>query len=160
MKSKDSEKPKYHKLSVQAIQSENIIIDQAPEKSKKKKVKGPAHPEQHHDTLEKRRNKRERKDAEEQEESVDHKAQLEESEPPRKKHKNRTSFADPREDMQLNTRSRKGTYCGLSETRWILIIIIHSSRVRIYSDEPPVKMEIQQSKAELAHQEPLVIGNS
>jgi len=38
---------------------------------------------------------------------MEHKDADGDSEPPKKKHKNRTSFSDPREDTQLNTQSRK-----------------------------------------------------
>lgn len=105
--SKKPKKSKHHSLSVQ---SENITPgDQVP---KEKKTKGPEHPERRLEdtTGEKKRKKRKKRDAEEQEEFMEHKPQSEEatSGPPKKKHKNRTYFADPREDTQLNTQSRKG----------------------------------------------------
>ena len=117
---KKSKRSKHDNLSVP--KSENIIDDQA-ENPKKEKPKDLQHPQQKCDSSQKNRKKRKDRDAEEQEESMEHKAQSEEgAEPPKKKHKNRTSFADPREDTQLNTQSRKGAYtlqCGHSETRWI-----------------------------------------
>ena len=103
-------------------------------------------PGQHYDTSQKKEKKRRNRNAGGQEESLDHKAQSEEaegeSEPPKKKHKNKTSFADPREDTQLNAQSRKGVHYNAAIAR-LLIIFICSSRVRVHSDEPPIKMEIQ-----------------
>ncbi|KAF8803838.1 hypothetical protein BYT27DRAFT_7171242 [Phlegmacium glaucopus] len=114
MKFKDTELssvsvPKFSKNDNLADQSKNIIADdQAPEKPKKRKAKDP---EKRHDTSQKKGKKRKKRDAEELQESVEHKAQSEEaegaSEPPKKKHKNRTIFADPKEDTELNTQSRK-----------------------------------------------------
>jgi hypothetical protein len=100
---------KHDKPSTQDVQWEKFLVDdQSPEKPKKKKVNAPEH------TSQKMGKKRRRADAEEQRESMEHKAQSEEAEgesgPPKKKHKNRTNFADPREDTQLNTQSRKGTH--------------------------------------------------
>ena len=130
MKSKDTssaavlEKPKkskHDKLSTQAVQLENIVMDDhSPEKPEKKKVKAREHSEQQHDTSQKKGKKRKKIDAEEQVESMEHKAQSEaegESGPLKKKHKNRTNFADPREDTQLNTQSRKGAHYGVALAR-------------------------------------------
>ena len=127
MKSKDTssaavkpKKSKHDKLSTQAVQLENIVIDdQSPEKPKKKS-KAREHSEQQHDISQKRGKKRKKIDAEEQVESMEHKAQSEaegESGPPKKKHKNRTNFADPREDTQLNTQSRKGAHYSVALAR-------------------------------------------
>ena len=105
-------KPKHDKLLTQAVQLENIVIeDQSPGKLKKKKAQ--EHPEQQHDTSQKKGKKRKKIDAEEQAETMERKAQSEaegESGPPKKKHKNKTNFADPREDKQLSTQSRKGAH--------------------------------------------------
>lgn len=111
---KKSKKSKHDNLAViaQVVQSKNLITDA--EKLKKKKAKGAEHPEQQQEISQKKGKKRKKGDAEEQEESMAHMAQINEaegqSEPPKKKHKNRTSFADPREDRQLNTQSRKGAH--------------------------------------------------
>jgi hypothetical protein len=108
---KKPKKSKHDKLSTQAVQLENIVIDRS-DKLKKKKVW--EHPEQQHHTSPKKGKKR--KNVEEQVESMEKKAQSEaegESGPPKKKHKNRTNFADPREDTQLNAQSRKGAHYRL-----------------------------------------------
>jgi hypothetical protein len=116
-----TKKSKHDKPSSQAVQLEDIVIDdQAPEKARKKKSR-----EQQHDTSHKKGKKRKKIDAEEQVESMEHKAQLEaegESGPPKKKHKNRTNFSDPREDMQLNMQSRKGAHYTLALIGWILLL--------------------------------------
>lgn len=117
MRSKDTavvlKRPKKSKLDKLSTQAD---VDRSPEKSKKKKANAPSreHSEQQPDTSQKKEKKRKRMDAEEQVESMDHKALSEEAEgesgPPKKKHKNRTNFADPREDTKLNTQSRKGAH--------------------------------------------------
>ena len=113
---KKPKKSKHHKLSTQAVQLENIVIDdQSPEKPKKKARE---HLEQH-DTSSKKGKKRKKIDAEEQVEPMENKVQSEgegESGPPTKKHKNRTDFADPRADTQLNTQSRKGVHYSVALT--------------------------------------------
>ena len=81
------EKPKksgHNRISTQAVQLEIANAREHSEKGKKRK----------------------KIDAEEQRESMEHKET--EGGPSKKKRKNRTSFADPREDTQLNTQSRKG----------------------------------------------------
>ena len=129
---------------MQPVQSENNVIgDKSPAKQKRK-VKGPEHHQ--HDTSQKQEKKRKKRDTEEQQEStVEHKQSEEaegELEPPKKKHKNRTSFADPREDTQLNAQSRKGVLYSVAVAE-LLYYFYLSSRVRVHSDEPPIKMEIQ-----------------
>lgn len=114
---KKPKKSNHDKLSTQAVQLENTFIAQA---GKPKKKKAREHPEQQHDTSQKKGKKRKKIDAEEQMESMENKAQSEaegESLPPKKKHKNRTNFADPREDTQLNTQSRKGAHYGVALSR-------------------------------------------
>lgn len=110
-------KSKHDKLSAQAVQSENN--DQSPEKLEEKKMI--AHPEQQHATSRKKGKKRKKMDVEEQGEPMEHKVQLEEAEresgPPKKKHKNKTNFSDPREDTQLNTQSRKGAHYSVALAR-------------------------------------------
>ena len=112
---KKPKKSKHDELSTQAVQLENIVTDQS-EKLKKKKAR--EHPEQQPDTSQKKGKKRKKIDAEEQVESMENKAQSEvegESGPLKKKRKNRTNFADPREDTMLNRQSRKGAHysvCG------------------------------------------------
>ena len=98
-----AKKSKHDKLSTQAVQLENIVIDeQSPEKPKKK---GREHPEQQNDISRKKGKKRKKIEAEEQVKNSEVEG---DPGPPKKKHKNRTNFADPREDTQLNTQSRKG----------------------------------------------------
>jgi hypothetical protein len=85
------EKPKksrHDSISTQAVQLENANAREHPGASQKKGKK------------------RKKIDAEEQGESMEHNET--EGGPSKKKRKNRTSFADPREDTQLNTQSRKG----------------------------------------------------
>lgn len=115
---KRPKRSKHDKLSTQAIHLGNIVIeDQSPEKPKNKARE---HAEQQHDTSQKNGKKQKKIDAEEQVESMEHKAQFEteggigESGPPKKKHKNRTNFTDPREDTQLSTQSRKGAHYSVA----------------------------------------------
>lgn len=125
---------------MQAVQSENG--DKSPKKNRAKGLDSEPH-EQPYDTSQ-RKEKRKKRDPEEREESMEHKARLKEaegeSEPPKKRHKNRTNFADPREDTQLNAQSRKGMLYNMAIAR--LLIFICSSRICFHSDEPPLKMEI------------------
>lgn len=103
---KKSKKSKRDNLVAPVVQPENIITeDQA---RKKKKKKNPEHSEQQCDTSQKNAKKRKKGNPEEQEESMELEDAEGDSEPPKKKHKNRTSFPDPREDTQLNMQSRKG----------------------------------------------------
>jgi hypothetical protein len=106
-------RPEHDKISTQAVRLENIIDDQSPEKLKEE-----AYAREQHDTSQRKGKKRKKIDAEEQGESIEHKAQSETEEGPlKKKHKNRTDFADPREDTQLNTQSRKGAHCSVALAR-------------------------------------------
>jgi len=96
---------------------EELTPSAAPDMRKRKKSRAGKEPEALQDSMgiQKKNKKRKRREAEK--DAFENGEDSFSAEPARKKHKNRTNFADPRDDGSLNSQSRKGwSICRLSST--------------------------------------------
>jgi len=96
---------------------EELTPSAAPDMRKRKKSRAGKEPEALQESVGVQKKDKKRKRREGEKDPLEHGEDSFSAEPAKKKHKNRTDFADPRDDGSLNSQSRKGwLICKLSST--------------------------------------------